>query len=363
MQKNQNPLDENESGSFGGFDYKPPRPLPNPIVRYAVVIGVGVFAAAVLAFVAIGFLFPQTLSNPKQPQGTTVAVRATQDTLQTQAALTFEAQTTRRPDFSAQTKTALASGQTTQDDKVQQTLDALDAAGTRAAQAQQTLEFAETRAAETRQAEQEEQTRIAIDQSQTRAAGAQQTLDALNAQQTDIAVAEATTTALALIQTRAAKTQQALDALHAEQTQQAIESYHAEQTRQAMESFYAEQTRQAMQAYYAEQTRVAADKTRAAQNSNRLRYWIECDSGGAARIYLYSNTSEWPEVWIYASIGNAKGEGPMSGGDIQPKYVDPYNNKGAKSVDYRITGRFYDGHQETVYVYYRYPSDCSPSRP
>jgi len=54
----------------GRLRHKPPRPPPNPIVRYAVVIGLGVLAAAVLAFVAIGFLFPQTLSNPKQEDPT-----------------------------------------------------------------------------------------------------------------------------------------------------------------------------------------------------------------------------------------------------------------------------------------------------
>lgn len=364
-------MDENEFGAGG--HYEPPRRSGSPIIRYALALAFALGIVAILVFVFMALILPSSAPPTEQAlQETRVALQVTQDALQTEIIAPSKSQTP--PPNPSQEPTVF-------DEPAQKMPDALDAAGTRATQAEQTLAGAETRAVETRQAEAVEQTRRAIDESETRAAEAQQTIDALTEQQTRIAIAEETAAALQSLQTRAAKTQQALDALYAEQTRQAIEAFYAEQTRVAIEAFYtektrvaveafyAEQTRQAMQAFYAEQTRVAADKTRAAQNTNRVRYWIECDPDGNARLYVYTDGYEWPyppnggEVRVYSNISPANGEGPMNWNDIQPKYVNPHGNRNVNSVDYRITVQFGDGHQETIYLYYRYPSGCTPPRP
>lgn len=101
---------------------------------------------------------------------------------------------------------------------------------------------------------------------------------------------------------------------------------------------------------------------------NRVRFWIDCDPNGNARIYVYADPYSWPYpqpgqsnfgVWL-SSEPTGLGEGPMQPGDIQPKYVAPHD-RGLDSVNYRLTVRFPDGYQETQYLYYRYPSGCFPT--
>lgn len=95
--------------------------------------------------------------------------------------------------------------------------------------------------------------------------------------------------------------------------------------------------------------------------SDRVRYWIECDPNGDARIYVFTDPWSWPEIILYSSISGPKGEGPMQGGDIQPKYISPHINKGIDNVDFTLVARFSDK-TETHYIKYRYPSGCSPTR-
>lgn len=106
------------------------------------------------------------------------------------------------------------------------------------------------------------------------------------------------------------------------------------------------------------------------QGNSRARFWIECDADGEARIHVHTDPLPWPYpsdsnqqagVWI-SSGGNGLGEGPMSASDIQPKYVAPHK-KGVDSVDYRITVRFPDGHEEVQSLYYRWPNGCNPTQP
>lgn len=59
-------------------------------------------------------------------------------------------------------------------------------------------------------------------------------------------------------------------------------------------------------------------------------------------------------------MSGPKGEMSIAGGDIQPKVVNPHN-RGVNSVDYRLEARFSDGHEETQYLHYGYPSGCSPT--
>ena len=259
----------------------------------------------------------------------------------------------------------------------QATLDAQFAEQTRAASANETLA---ANAAEQTRAAQAEQTLAAIQDAQTRAAEVQQTLDALTASQTRIAEQQALE-ALKIAQTRAAESQATLAAAQFAQTH-AAETFAAESVRQTRIANASAQTRVAEQAttaaiqtQQADANRRAADaaatyaaQTRAAQNTNRVRHWIECDPDGNARLFVYTDGYEWPyppnggEVRVYSNISPRDGEGPMNWNDIQPKYVNPHGNRNANSVDYRITVRFGDGHQETVYLYYRWPSGCSAGR-
>ncbi len=330
-------------------------------------------------------------------QATLVALAA----VQTQQALNSTSGEQTRAAQAEQTRAAVQVEQTraviqdaqTRAAQGQATVDAQFAEQTRAASANETLA---ANSAEQTRAAQAERTLAAIQDAQTRAAEVQQTLDALTASQTRIAEEQALE-ALKIAQTRAAESQATLAAAQFAQTR-AAETFAAESARQTRIAIASAQTRIAEQATlaaiqtqqadankraadaaatYAAQTRVAAqltqeaiyrEQTRAAQNQNRVRHWIECDPDGNARLFVYTDGYDWPyppnggEVRVYSNISPRDGEGPMNWNDIQPKFVNPHGNRNVNSVDYRITVRFGDGHQEQVYLFYRWPSGCSAGR-
>lgn len=363
-----------------------------------------IIAVLLLLIVGIVLLTNQSPRPPIPPQQTSVL--SLEQTRSADAQATFVALA------AAQTQQASnnTTGEQTRAAQAEQTRVVIQDAQTRAAQGQATLaaQFAEqTRAAsanetlaansaEQTRAAQAEQTLAALQVAQTRAAEVQQTLDALTELQTRVA-AQQTLDALALAQTRAAESQATLVAAQFAQTR-AAEIFAAEssrQTRVASEFIQTqiaqEATNAAIQTQQAEDNRRAADaaatsaaltraaaqqtqeaiyaaQTRAAQNSNRVRHWIECDPDGNARLFVYTDGYDWPyppnggEVRVYSNISPPNGEGPMNWDAIQPKSVNPHGNRNVNSVDYRITVRFGDGHQETVYLYYRWPSGCYAGR-